>query len=134
VHKNYNSTLFSVIALFSNLIFVQRITQKAFAISTFNFIGGYISLRRCAVHKSDNSTLRHFWVFALCYISYFLSELMTKKVLEVSTWNFASRRRAAHKNDHLPCSFFSYCPLLFSAISIHIGFKSVITSAISFHY
>jgi hypothetical protein len=29
---------------------------------------------------------------------------------------------------------FSYCPLLFSAISIHIGFKSVITSAISFHY
>jgi hypothetical protein len=30
--------------------------------------------------------------------------------------------------------FFSYCPLLFSAISIHIGFKYAITSAISFHY
>jgi hypothetical protein len=32
-----------------------------------------------------------------------------------------------------PILFFSYCPLLFSAISIHIGFKSVITSANSFH-
>jgi hypothetical protein len=29
---------------------------------------------------------------------------------------------------------FSYCPLLFSVISIHIGFKYVITSAISFYY
>jgi hypothetical protein len=28
--------------------------------------------------------------------------------------------------------FFSYFPLLFSAISIHIGFKSVIISAIGF--
>jgi hypothetical protein len=33
-----------------------------------------------------------------------------------------------------PALFCSYCPLLFSAISIYIGFKSVITSAISFHY
>jgi hypothetical protein len=33
-----------------------------------------------------------------------------------------------------PALFLSYCRLLFSAISIHIGFKSVITIAISFHY
>jgi hypothetical protein len=52
VHKNDNSALhyFWVIALyyFSNLIFVQSIPQKAFEISTWNFIGG---LRRCAVHR-----------------------------------------------------------------------------------
>jgi hypothetical protein len=59
-----NSALhnFSVIALcyFSNLIFVQSITQKTFEISTRNFMGGEISFRRCAVHKNNNSTLHNF--------------------------------------------------------------------------
>jgi hypothetical protein len=33
-----------------------------------------------------------------------------------------------------PALFFSHCPLLFSAISIHIGFKSVITIAYSHQF
>jgi hypothetical protein len=143
VHKNDNSSLhiFWVIALcyFSKLIFVQSITQKAIEISTWNFIGAYISLRKCAVHKNDNSSLHNFWVFALCSFSYYLVRSLSQKVFEVSTWNFNMDRFYWGGVQHTrmityPALFFSYCPLLFSAISIHIGFKSVITSAISFHY
>jgi hypothetical protein len=87
-------------------------TQKVFEVSTWNFIGGFILLRRNAVRKNDNSTLYNFWVIALCYCPELIS-----KVLEVSTWNFIGRyislrRSAAHNNDKLPCIIFQLLPFV----------------------
>jgi hypothetical protein len=40
--------------------FVQSISQKVFEVSTLNFIGGMIILKRSVVHKNDNSALHYF--------------------------------------------------------------------------
>jgi len=57
--------------------FVQSITLKLCKASTRNFIGRYISLRRCAVHKNHNyrhhtfGVIAHFhtWIFHVGIIS-----------------------------------------------------------------
>ena len=41
-----------------------------FSVSTPNFIGIYISMRKSAVYKNHNSPLPILGVFALCYLSY----------------------------------------------------------------
>jgi hypothetical protein len=60
--------------------------------------------------------LYNFWIIALCYFNTFCLELISK-ALEVSTWNFTSgsmslRRRAAHKNNYLPCIIFQLLPFV----------------------
>jgi hypothetical protein len=108
VHKNDNSSLhnFWVIALwFFSYYYVRSLSQKVFEVSTWNFIGEWISLRKSAVHKNDNSTLHNCLVIALWFFSYYFVRRLSQKVFEVSTWNFIGgwitlRKSAVHKNDN----------------------------------
>jgi hypothetical protein len=91
------------------ILFVRSISQKVLE-------GISLKLYRWQ-HTRMITTLHNFSVIALCYFENLIFvQSITIKAFEISTWNFSN------------------CPLLFSVISIHIGFKYVITSAISFHY
>jgi hypothetical protein len=72
VRKNENSSLYNfwgIVLCCFFILFCRELISKVFEVSTWNFIGGWISLKRSEVHKNDHSTLHNFWVIALSYFS-----------------------------------------------------------------
>jgi hypothetical protein len=71
MHKNEKSSLYNFIALCSfSYYFVQSFSQKVFEVSTWNFIGGLILLRRGAAHKNDNLPCIIFQLFPFVIFSH----------------------------------------------------------------
>ena len=73
------------------IILVRTITLNLSlsGLLTGDDIGGYISLRRSAVHKNRYSTLHIFLIIAHCYFSYFhFGRTITLTLVGLLTWNF----------------------------------------------
>jgi hypothetical protein len=60
---------FNYLSFYKN--FVREISLKLQEISTWNFVGRWISMGICAVHKNLNSALPNFVVNALCSFLHF---------------------------------------------------------------
>jgi hypothetical protein len=65
------------------------ISRKLYEISTWNFVCGYVSMSKRAMHKNYNSSFHNFWVLALwfCY-TFIFSWAISRKLYEISTSNF----------------------------------------------